>query len=137
MDLVSILKDNGAALARFARKQLMVWLAVLSNPLAVISKINLRSTEAVLPALSFVVFVYAATLLVAFPNMLLYEHVAVSNRYVDLADFVLTALSFCLVRHRPAADPPWMKLLALRRLGILCRRRQRGRIFLGAEEPVS
>jgi hypothetical protein len=25
--------------------------------------------------------------------------------------------SFVLVRHRPSVDPPWLKLLALRRLG--------------------
>ena len=97
MDLVSILKDNAVPLARFAQKQLMVWLAVVRNPLAVISKLNLRSANAVTPALSFVVFVYAVTLLVALPRMFLYQHVAVSTGVVVLTDFVATALGFCLV----------------------------------------
>lgn len=97
MDLVSLLKDNGVPLARFAKKQLMVWFAVVRNPLAFISKINLRSTKAVTPALGFIVFVYVLTLLVAFPKMFLYQHVDVSNEIVVLTDFVLTALTFGLV----------------------------------------
>ena len=97
MDLVSILKDKWVPLARFARKQLMVWLAVVRNPFTVISKMDLRSTKAVAPALRFVVFVYAVTLLVALPKMFLYQHVAVSSGVVVLTDFVVTALGFCLV----------------------------------------
>lgn len=97
MDLISILKDKGVPLARFARQQLMVWLAVISNPRGVVSKVNLRSTKSVMPALRLVAFVYAVTLLVALPKMVLYQHVAVSNGVVILTDFVATALGFCLV----------------------------------------
>jgi hypothetical protein len=97
MDLVSILKDKGIPLARFAQKQLMVWLSVVRYPLAVVSKVDLRSSKGVTPALRFVVFVYALTLLVAIPKMFLYQNVAVSSGVVILTDFVATALGFCLV----------------------------------------
>ncbi len=97
MDLVSILKDKGNVLGRFARKQLMVWLAVVGNPVAVISRLNLRSRRTVMPALRFVVFVYAMTVFVALPKMFLYQRVAVSNEVVILTDFVATAMGFCLV----------------------------------------
>src|ERR1041384_1948613 len=97
MDRVGILKDTGVPLARFAQKEFSVWLAVVRNPVAVTSRANLRSTKAVTPALRFVAFVYALTLFVALPRMFLDQQVAVSNGVVILADFVLTALGFCLV----------------------------------------
>jgi hypothetical protein len=97
MDLLSILKDKAAPLARFAQKQLMVWLAVVRSPLAVVSKVNLRSTKAVTPALRFAAFVYVVTLLVATPKMFLHQHVAVTSGVVVLTDFVATVLGFGLV----------------------------------------
>src|SRR5262245_34623171 len=97
MDLASLIKDNAAQLGHLAKTQLIVWLAVVRSPLDVVAKIDMRSTEAVVPALRFVAFVYAATMLVALPKMFLYQHVDVSNWMVVLSDFVLTAMSFCLV----------------------------------------
>lgn len=97
MDLVSILKDSGGPIGRFARQQLMVWLAAVRNPLAVVSRVNLKSTRAVMPALRLVAFVYAVTVLVAVPRMFLYQRVDVSSGVVILADFVATALGFGLL----------------------------------------
>jgi hypothetical protein len=97
MDLVSILNDNAGQIARFAKAQFTVWIAVLRNPFDVISKLDLGTTAAFMPALRLVVFVYALTICVAFPRMFLFGGVDVSSWLVVAADFVLTILIFCLV----------------------------------------
>src|SRR5262245_49692495 len=97
MDLVGILKDKAVPLGRFAQSQFMVWIAVLRNPRAVVSRANLRSKNGVMPALRLAVFAYALTLVVALPKMFLYQHVDVSSGLVVLMDFVATALAFCLL----------------------------------------
>ena len=96
-DIVSIIKDNAVPISRFLKKQFEIWLEVVSNPLDVISKIDIKSKNSVFPALQFSLFVYVLTIIIAIARLVAYENVDDSNTLLLLSDFVLTFLSFCLI----------------------------------------
>lgn len=96
MDVTSILKDNVVPLGRFLLRQLSVWVAVVRDPLKVVSEAVSEPPQSILPALSLALFAYLLTLMVAFPRLVL-AGMDTSRTTIFIADFVLTFMSFGLI----------------------------------------
>ncbi len=94
--LLSILRDK--RVRQTVQRQFILWLEIVADPKAAITKANLSSNKAFTSALTFALFAYAMTVLVALPEMLLFEHLDLGSKNIMLVDFVLTVvLGFSLV----------------------------------------
>ncbi len=96
-DITGIIKDYAEPLGRFLKKQFGIWLSVISNPRDFVAGIDIRSKEAVLPALYFALFVYMASIFIATTGLVVYGKINVLDTLFLISDFVLTFLCFCLI----------------------------------------
>lgn len=96
-DITGFIKDYAKPLGKFLKKQLGVWLSVVSNPRAFVASIDIHAKEAVLPALYFALFVYMASIFIAAMGLVVYGQVDVLDTLFLISDFVLTFISFCLI----------------------------------------
>lgn len=99
MDVGALIRENAAPLGRFLLRQLRLWVAVVRDPLKVVSEAGIETDEALPPALGLAFFAYLLFVLFDLPMQFRLDGMQASDIdvLVVLVDFALTLVCFVLV----------------------------------------
>lgn len=96
-DITGIVKEYAGPLGKFLKKELEIWVQVVSSPRDFIAGIEIGAKSAMLPALYFALFVYMVSIVIAMSRLYALENVDILETRFLIADFVLTFICFCLI----------------------------------------